>query len=1577
MRILALFSATSNDLGLDHRLGRQVLKLASAKASQLHPSLPGLQLLVHSDQSDCDSLNLIPNKVAEQFYSVLANGAQCKLPPSPGGEQEWQVERCFEEQGFEFGSSANESSGEVEAELHVEHELGVDALIGPSCDFLVDLVARMAAYWQTPVYSQASIGASFGRKDVYPTLTRLSPSIDQLSMFVVRIMQKFAWRHLAILVDGKQVENRMLLSNFEQTIRRHRLQVAIEHKVFSLDGFGLSNESSLACGPKELELLSSARKVARVFLLLQNNHQIVRQLLVCGHQLSMNNGEFTFLALDLGLKSSGALKRAANAPGAPLAASSLRRARISQAYDWYVQDDEASNQIARQMFESLMVISAELPVGDEFNLFVEQTLDLANQEYPGVQFERASVGAVAVALHDSLLLAVEAFMRRGARGGRARVAPLWNERYSNGLMASLFINANGDQELDYILSDLEPETGQMRPAARYSSAARQLELIPGGYIHWPRRLNPEGRQISDSDEPPPDEPECGFTGEAERCVDRENLHAALTIVSILALLILASSSICLLKYRRIKYQMQLDDYWWRVSWQELQFIQLNAADSLASTPQSVARVLKAGGSVVSAANSDGAHSMVSLVRPRRALASSKRQQASAAAAAAAAAEQAPRSGRQRERRAAVPLIVTLDGDRESAATTSAASGGHGSASNRANSNEATNAASVISDACLIRSEFSSVVKASNLAMYKNELVIVKQLNGKSIEVSRDLLVELKSMRDHINENLAKFVGLCLEPERLSIVYEYCSRGSLQDMLLNESVSMDWTLKYSIIGDIVSGLSFIHSTLLDYHGRLKSTNLVLDSRFTVKITDFGLQNLYSQLEAIEDREEDAAEEGEEEEVGQVGGPGERGRRADQMSLSVSQAAQNMDSVSARGHSLRSGGERRMYLKNRGAARYFWTAPEHLRNKDLHFAGSKRGDIYSLAVILSEIFTRREPYHYGSNAKPHWLAIRRDRPASRAAGEFRAGQSPAVSGGSHFGARSSQVAGSEVSSRAGASLVSSIGRQAKRAQGRLKRGSAAVSPAASRCEQVQASAALEPQPDAASLASTSVHSLTSSHSNVSSAQAQNAAQLHAIRSSVGAIEEGAEPEEEEAEAAVAEGEQLGPAEGGGALAPGGASGGGGRRASERIDAEEILDQLRMGIQPEPVRPYIPNYTIQELDPKLVELMRACWSESPLARPTIGQVRNQLRRITRGVASKNYLDNLLERLQNYAANLECIVDSRSADIVAEKYRTEELLYQLVPKFVADKLKRNEPIVPQVFDGVTIFFSDIVGFEKYASVMSPSELVDLLNNIYSSFESIISSFDVTKIETIIDQFLIASGISLQQELGRQMEQQVASPGSRASKSPLELPSDQSAAPSEQATAAKPGAKSRFKSKKSRLFGSLRRSHGSSELEQERADSLEAGGEDSISQIAEQTEELRQEVDHYRRNSAEQIGRMALCIRDLVKSFHFRQRDQDGQASAASKTVAATNFNIRIGIHSGKVCAGIVGLKRPKYCLIGDTVNVASRMHTNSKANRIQISADTKRLLERVPGFSIEPRGLIEVKGKGAMETFWLESSY
>ncbi|MDB9315221.1 PAS domain S-box protein [Spirulina sp. CS-785/01] len=206
-------------------------------------------------------------------------------------------------------------------------------------------------------------------------------------------------------------------------------------------------------------------------------------------------------------------------------------------------------------------------------------------------------------------------------------------------------------------------------------------------------------------------------------------------------------------------------------------------------------------------------------------------------------------------------------------------------------------------------------------------------------------------------------------------------------------------------------------------------------------------------------------------------------------------------------------------------------------------------------------------------------------------------------------------------------------------------------------------------------------------------------------------------------------------------------------------------------------------------------------------------------------------------------------------EQEKSERLLRNILPNAIAERLKQEEQSIAERFDSVSILFADIVDFTSLSAKIPPTELVDLLNDIFSAFDQLAEWYDLEKIKTIGDSYMVAGGI----------------PSTTA-------------------------------------------------------------------------------------NHAEAIADMALDMQLAITRF-----SREG----------GEPFRLRIGIHTGQVVAGVIGIRKFIYDLWGDTVNVASRMESQGVSDMIQVTQDTYELLK--DKFFFEKRGEILVKGRGKMTTYWL----
>ena len=221
---------------------------------------------------------------------------------------------------------------------------------------------------------------------------------------------------------------------------------------------------------------------------------------------------------------------------------------------------------------------------------------------------------------------------------------------------------------------------------------------------------------------------------------------------------------------------------------------------------------------------------------------------------------------------------------------------------------------------------------------------------------------------------------------------------------------------------------------------------------------------------------------------------------------------------------------------------------------------------------------------------------------------------------------------------------------------------------------------------------------------------------------------------------------------------------------------------------------------------------------------------------------------------------LDQALGELRMEQRKQEMLLHSILPESVAAQLSQGVRPKARKHTNVSVLFSDIVGFTTISSSASPTEIMDMLDSLFSRFDVLCERHGVYKLETIGDAYLVLSGLPAACE------------------------------------------------------------------------------------------------DH--------ADRLAAFAVDML---------------AASREVLSPltgePLEIRVGLHTGSVVAGVAGTTRPRYCVFGDTVNVASRMESTSEKGRIQMSGEFRRELVDASRFTFTSRGPIAVKGKGELATFFLES--
>uniref|UniRef100_A0A1I7VX09 guanylate cyclase n=1 Tax=Loa loa TaxID=7209 RepID=A0A1I7VX09_LOALO len=189
-------------------------------------------------------------------------------------------------------------------------------------------------------------------------------------------------------------------------------------------------------------------------------------------------------------------------------------------------------------------------------------------------------------------------------------------------------------------------------------------------------------------------------------------------------------------------------------------------------------------------------------------------------------------------------------------------------------------------------------------------------------------------------------------------------------------------------------------------------------------------------------------------------------------------------------------------------------------------------------------------------------------------------------------------------------------------------------------------------------------------------------------------------------------------------------------ENININELVDTISDGSRTFPPR----IIHSRNVHPDLCALLEDCWSENLEVRPTIRRVQLNTKRVLEVRGS--LVDQMMSVMEQYATNLEKLVADRTAMLEDANTRTDKLLSQLLPPYVANELKLGHSVPPKLFEMATVLFSDIVGFTNICSSSTPLEVVTMLNGLYSGFDECINRSGAYKVETIGDAYMVVSGI-------------------------------------------------------------------------------------------------------------------------------------------------------------------------------------------------------------------------------------------
>ncbi|XP_055346886.1 atrial natriuretic peptide receptor 1-like [Paramacrobiotus metropolitanus] len=156
-------------------------------------------------------------------------------------------------------------------------------------------------------------------------------------------------------------------------------------------------------------------------------------------------------------------------------------------------------------------------------------------------------------------------------------------------------------------------------------------------------------------------------------------------------------------------------------------------------------------------------------------------------------------------------------------------------------------------------------------------------------------------------------------------------------------------------------------------------------------------------------------------------------------------------------------------------------------------------------------------------------------------------------------------------------------------------------------------------------------------------------------------------------------------------------------------------------------------------LRHLLNSCFSSLTENRPNTKVFRAKLQKIM--IKPKPYFEQIARDLESHSRRLEEAVRDRTLELLDEIEKADLLLQELLPLPLVKQLRNKELVAPEYYDGVTVLFSDLPEFAQVGLQCTPMEVIGFLNTIYSTFDEVIPQFDVYKLETINDSYVITSG--------------------------------------------------------------------------------------------------------------------------------------------------------------------------------------------------------------------------------------------